>query len=62
LTTAVLDRALYMKNRLGTEAAALWLKKQGVSFELSVIALVGSSRARYYGVHVSRLCQKGWNK
>lgn len=57
---ALLDRAIYMKMKPGTEASALWLEKQGISFELGVLALVGSARARNYGVHVSRICQKGW--
>jgi hypothetical protein len=51
-----------MKNRLGTEAAALWLKKQGVSFEIGIVALVGSERARKYGVHMGHICRRGWNK
>lgn len=59
---ALLDRAIYMKTKLGTEASALWLEKQGISFELGILALVGSNRARQYGVHVSRVSQRGWNK
>lgn len=62
MSVELLQRGLHMKSRLGTEAASLWFEKQGISPELATIALVGSNRARHYGVHVSRIAQRGWNK
>ena len=59
---AILERAQFMRLRLGTEAAALWMEKQGMSFEIAVVALVGSGRARHYGVEMGRIAQRGWNK
>ena len=62
MSVELLEHAINMRDRLGTEEAALWLEKQGISFELAVIVLVGSNRARDYGVHVARIAQRGWNK
>ena len=58
----LLEHAIFMRNRRGTKAAALWMEKHGLSFEIGIIALVGSVRARSYGVHVARICQRGWNR
>ena len=52
----MLERAFYMRDRLGTRAAAMWLEKQGMKFGLGIIALVGSQRAKHYGVEVGRIC------
>jgi len=49
-----------MRFRLGILAAALWIEKQGMSLELGVVALVGSERARDYGVYVGRICSRDW--
>lgn len=57
-----LDRAMMMRWRLNARAAALWMEKQGMSYEFGLVALVGSNRARTYGVHVARIAQRGWNK
>ena len=58
----LIERAILMKNRLGTKVAALWFEKQGVNFEFGIVALVGSNRARAYGVHVGRVARQGWNR
>ena len=56
----LLDRGLVMRDKLGTEAAALWFEKQGISYEFGYIALRGSEAARRHGIDVSKVCGPGW--
>ena len=49
-----------MRDRLGTEAAAYWFEKQGINFELAMVALMGSEKARKYGVHMGHICSPKW--
>lgn len=58
----LLDKALLMRWKRNAREAALWMEKQGLSYEFGLVALVGSNRARTYGVYVARIAQRGWNR
>lgn len=57
-----MDNLIHLRDVIGTEAAAQWADKHGISREFAVVALVGSVRARTYGVHVARVSRRGWNR
>jgi hypothetical protein len=53
-----MERALYMRYRLGVRGAACWLEAQGVNYELAIFALVGSRYAPRYGVRAGLFWQR----
>lgn len=60
----LMDKALHMKRKSGAMKAAYMMQKEGISYELAMLALVGFSRCRdYYGfewVHWST--ERSWKK
>ena len=43
-----MEEALVLKQTYGIESAARWLERQGISYELAILVLVGFARASRY--------------
>ena len=55
----LMEKALFIRDSYGTEKAALFLETNGINRPLAVLALVGSLKAKRYGVTLGLRYREG---